>query len=69
MQCCYFVVQQEYPNLPYMPEITKARAKVVSLLYIYTFKFQEYFGNELDNSFNAVWSFVNRNNIPTDKDG
>jgi len=41
---CMFVLSQDYPKLQKEPaEITKARGKVVSLIYLYNFKFGEYF--------------------------
>lgn len=44
MNACSFVLSQDYPrfaNVP--PEIIKARGKVVSLVYLYSFKFGEFF--------------------------
>ena len=44
MEACFFIVGQDYPQFAKVPEeIIKARGKVVSLLYLYNFKFSEYF--------------------------
>lgn len=49
---CSFVLQQDYPKLAKVPEeIIKARGKVVSLIYLYNFKFGEYFRQYSESSF------------------
>lgn len=51
-EVCYFIISQDYPQFTLLPEeVTKARGKVVSLLYLYTFKFGEYFSDYHDISF------------------
>ena len=44
MTACQFILTQDYPAFASVPaEIIKARGKVVSLVYLYTFKFGEFF--------------------------
>jgi len=41
-----FVLEAEFPKLAKQPvELVKARAKVVRLVHIYQFKFNEFFSN------------------------
>ena len=49
---CLFILAQDYPKFAKIPEeIIKARGKVVSLTYLYTFKFGEYFTKYSDTMF------------------
>jgi len=50
------------------PEIIKARGKVVSLIYLYSFKFGEYFRQYSDPMFQAVWSLIDQNKVQPTKE-
>lgn len=65
---CLFILSQDYPKLQEVPEeITKARGKVVSLVYLYTFKFGEYFGQYQDPMFQAIWQMIVGNKVQPNK--
>ena len=45
----------------------KARGKVVSLIYLYTFKFGEYFKEFSDGMFQNVWQLIDANKVQANK--
>ena len=54
--------------MPKVPdEIVKARGKVVSLVYLYTFKFGEYFKEFRDIMFQNVWQLIESNKVQASK--
>ena len=56
MNACQFILSQEYPRFAQVPpEIIKARGKVVSLVYLYSFKFSEFFRGHMDPMFQSIW--------------
>ena len=68
MQVCQFIVEKEYTHLKVIPvEVTKAKGKVASVLYLYSFKFSEHFDDHKDAAFQLMWSFVDQNKLPSDK--
>ena len=68
MEACLFIVGQDYPAFAKVPEeVIKARGKVVSLLYLYNFKFSEYFTKYEVQAFQAVWSLVENNKVQATK--
>ena len=59
IQACLFILGQDYPMFQKIPEeIIKARGKVVSLVYLYTFKFGEYFSKYSETMFQAIWTII-----------
>ena len=57
---------QDYPAFGCVPaEIIKARGKVVSLVYLYTFKFGEFFREYQDPMFDSIWSAILNNKKKT----
>jgi exportin-2 (importin alpha re-exporter) len=67
-QVCIFVLGQDYPKFSKVPdEIVKARGKVVSLIYLYSFKFGEYFKQYNDGMFQAIWQLVERGGVQPTK--
>lgn len=64
-----FILGQDYPSLTKVPtEIIKARGKVVSLIYLYSFKFGEHFNNYKDPMFQAVWQMIEQNKVKPSKE-
>ena len=58
-EACLFILAQDYPKFAKIPEeIIKARGKVVSLVYLYTFKFGEYFSKYSETVFQAIWTII-----------
>jgi len=54
-----FILGKDYPKIAKQPpEIIKARGKVVSLIYLYNFKFGEYFRAYSEPMFLAIWSLI-----------
>ena len=51
-----FILNTEYSKFKKVPvEVIKARGKVVSLIYLYSFKFGEHFSKFNDPMFQGVW--------------
>ena len=68
MDACFFVIGQDYPQFQKVPEeVMKARGKVVSLLYLYNFKFSEYFVKYDGQAFQAIWSLIEHNKVQASK--
>lgn len=68
MEACFFIVAQDYPQFAAVPEeVIKARGKVVSLLYLYNFKFSEYFVQFEAQAFQAIWSLIEQNKVQATK--
>jgi exportin-2 (importin alpha re-exporter) len=67
-QVCMFILSQDYPKIAKQPaEVIKARGKVVSLIYLYNFKFGEYFREYSEPMFLAIWSLVEQNKVQPTK--
>ena len=68
MEASLFVISHDYPSFQKVPdEIIKARGKVVSLFYLYNFKFSEYFVKYEAQAFQAIWSLVENNKAQASK--
>jgi len=68
MTACQFIMTQDYPAFAAVPaEIIKARGKVVSLVYLYTFKFGEYFKDYSDPMFECIWQAIENNKVQATK--
>lgn len=68
MTACQFILTQDYPAFGSVPaEIIKARGKVVSLVYLYTFKFGEFFREYQDPMFDSIWSAILNNKVQATK--
>ena len=66
---CMFILSQDYPKFQKVPqEIIKARGKVVSLIYLYNFKYGEYFRPYSEPMFQAVWSLIECNKVQPTKE-
>jgi len=64
MDACHFILSQDFPKLQKVPvDIIRARGKVVSLIYLYNFKFGEYFREYQDPMFQAIWSLIEQNKV------
>ena len=52
MEACRFIVEKEFVNqTSQLTEVTKAKGKVASLLYLYNFKFAEHFEKYQESAF------------------
>lgn len=70
MEVCRFIVEKEFVNQTnQLVEVTKAKGKVASLLFLYNFKFAEHFENYQESAFQLIWHFVEQNKLPSDKTG
>ena len=70
MEVCRFIVEKDFVTLPKeLVEVTKAKGKVASVLYLYNFKFAEHFDDHKELAFRLIWSFVEQNRLPSDKSG
>lgn len=45
----------------------RSRSKVVRLIHIYSFKFQEYFGNYQSGFFQSIWGMICNNQVNSSK--
>ena len=62
--CCKFILSVEYQKLQKVPdELHKARGKVVSLIYLYNFKFGEHFQQYQDDMFMSIWATIESNKV------
>jgi hypothetical protein len=48
--------------------LIKARGKVVSLIYLYSFKFGEFFRAYQDPMFHSIWHLIDQNKVQATKE-
>lgn len=61
MQVCAFVVGKESEKQ--LPELAKAKSKVVAVLHLYTYHFPQHFADYRDQAFQLIWQFVELNTV------